>query len=359
MAIKHGGSVAFPSTLIRTGWGVPIDQREVVTSKSDLITESVWINGSEDTRYQGMIVHVNPNPIYTDPSFSDPTTTFVDGESYILINISKRNSSDYSGWQKIGSGGGGGTSGNTETYNPFNSPTYQFYSIPGNVIAEGGYRKTSLVTTGSVSTSFTSGLRIVTFTSSGTSPCILTTSATYVATGAAVVAINWNDFKNAIQNVTSVCLNLKGDTATSNIYNPTSTSTLLTPAQIIAYENALPSNVIPLYVVFQKRSGGTSTSYQRFYPKYFVTATMNKLYLNSDDGYFYSDGGNVSDFAAPAAPGNGTITITVNGTSVGSFTVNQSAAQTIPITLGGEDTFVFYKYNGTQTTKTMYVKSES
>lgn len=353
MAIKHGGSIAFPSTFVRTGWGVPIDQREVVTSKSDLITDSVWIDGVEDTRYQGMIVHVNPNPIYTDAAFSDPTTTFVDGESYILINIKNRNATDYSGWLKIGSGGGG-AGGNTEIYNPYDSPVYQFYSIPGNVIAEGGYRKTSLTTTGSVSTSFTSGLRIVTFTASGTSPCILTTDAAYTASGDAVVAINWNDFKTAIQNATSVCLNLKGDTTTSNIYSPTSATTQLSPAQIIAYEDVLPSNVIPLYVVFQKRYGGTSTEYQRFYPKYFVTATMNRLYLNNDDGYFYSDGGNVSDFAAP---GNGRITIELGGTGVGSFTTNQTVSSTINIPINNE-TFVFYKYNGTQTTKTIYVKSE-
>lgn len=319
----------------------PLDDRDVVVNKSDLITSSVWTVSGTDTRYRGMIVYA-----------------LSEDKHYVLIRDNDWDASDYSAWREIGSGGGG-AGGNTEIYNPYNSSVYQFYSIPSNVIAEGGYRKTSLVTTGSVSTSFTSGLRIVTFTASGTSPCILTTDATYVEGGAAVVAINWNDFKNAIQNITSVCLNLKGDTATSNIYNPTSTSTLLTPAQIIAYEDALPSNVIPLYVVFQKRSGGSSTSYQRFYPKYFVTATMNRLYLNSDDGYFYSDGGNVSDFAAP---GNGTITFQVNNTdfSGNTFTTNQSSNATIniPINLGSEETFVFYKYNGTQTTKTMYVKSE-
>lgn len=319
----------------------PLDDRDVVVNKSDLITSSVWTVSGTDTRYRGMIVYARS-----------------EDKHYVLIRDNDWDASDYGAWREIGSGGGG-AGGNTENYNPYNSPVYQFYSIPGNIIAEGGYRKTSLVTTGSVSTSFTSGLRIVTFTASGTSPCILTTDATYVEGGAAVVAINWNDFKNAIQNVTSVCLNLKGDTATSNIYNPTSTSTLLTPAQIIAYEDALPSNVIPLYVVFQKRSGGSSTSYQRFYPKYFVTATMNRLYLNSDDGYFYSDGGNVSDFAAP---GNGTITFQVNNTgfSGNTFTTNQSSDATIniPINLGSEEIFVFYKYNGTQTTKTMYVKSE-
>jgi hypothetical protein len=317
----------------------PLDDRDVVVNKADLITSSVWTVSGTDTRYRGMIVYARS-----------------EDKHYVLIRDNDWDASDYSAWREIGSGGGG-AGGNTENYNPYNSPVYQFYSIPGNVIAEGGYRKTSLVTTGSVGTSFKSGLRIVTFTASGTSPCILTTDTTYTASGAAVVAINWNDFKTAIQNVTSVCLNLKGDTATSNIYNP-STGTLLTPAQIIAYENALPSNVIPLYVVFQKRSG-SGTSNQRFYPKYFVTATMNKLYLNSNDGYYYSDGGNVSDFAAPPTVNNKTITIKVGDTTAGEFTLNQAADQTITINVGAEDLFVFYKYNGAQTTKTMIVKSES
>ena len=86
---------------------------------------------------------------------------------------------------------------------------------------------------------------------------------------------------------------------------------------------------------------------------------MNKLYLNSDDGYFYSDGGNVSDFAAPTPPSDKRITLKVGDTTAGSFTLNQSSDQTITINIGEEDSFVFYKYNGAQTTKTMIVKSES
>lgn len=361
MAIKHGGSIAFPSTFVRTGWGVPIDQREVVTSKSDLITDSVWIDGVEDTRYQGMIVHVNPNPIYTDAAFSDPTTTFVDGESYILINIKNRNATDYSGWLKIGSGGGG-AGGNTSAYDPYSSPVYQFYSASNYSVLEGGYRKTSLVSTGNIGTTITSNLRIVTFTTSGTNPCVVTTTPNYTGNSKGVIAIKWDDLKTAISGKTSLCLNVHGSmNVGANVIGPSNTI-ILTPTTLIAFENGLPSNVIPLYAVFQKYSNSTSTttSNQRYRLLYFVTATMNKLYLNSTDGYYYSDGGNVSDMPAP---GNGRITFQVNNTdfSGNTFTTNQSSNATIniPINLGSEETFVFYKYNGTQTTKTMLVKSES
>lgn len=361
MAIKHGGSVAFPSTFIRTGWGVPIDQREVVTSKTDLITESVWMNGTEDSRYQGMIVHVNPNPIYTDPAFNNPSTTFVDGESYVLINVKKRNDADYSGWLKIGSGGGT-SGGEAEEYNPYNSPTYQFYSLANYSILEGGYRKSSLVSTGNIGTSAVSGLRIVSFTTSGTNPCVLKTSPNYTGGGKAYVAVNWGDLKTAISGKTSVCLNVRGNmTVGANIQHP-SNSTVLTPSALLAFENNLPSNVVPLYAVFQKSaaSSGTGTSSQMYRFLYFVTSTFNRLYINNNDGYYYSDGGNVSDFNSP---GNGVITLLLNGQqfSGNRFTVNQTDDTTIdiPIDMGGEEEFVFYKYNGTQTVKRMYVMDES
>ena len=127
----------------------PLDDRDVVVNKADLIDSTVWTVSGTDTRYRGMIVYARS-----------------EDKHYVLIRDNDWDASDYSAWREIGSGGGG-AGGNTENYNPYNSPVYQFYSIPGNVIAEGGYRKTSLVTTGSVSTSFTSGLRIVTFTASG------------------------------------------------------------------------------------------------------------------------------------------------------------------------------------------------
>lgn len=94
MGIVHGGSIAFPSTFIRTGYnqlpsqpgissGAPIDQREVVDNKSDLISETVWTANGGDTRYQGMIVHV-----------------FSEHKSYILVNVTQKSS--YDGWKPIG-----------------------------------------------------------------------------------------------------------------------------------------------------------------------------------------------------------------------------------------------------------------
>ena len=95
MGIVHGGSIAFPSTFVRTGYnplpsqtgkssGAPLDEREVVDNKADLITASVWSGSGDDIRYQGMIVHV-----------------FSEKKSYILIDISNKN--DYAAWKVIGS----------------------------------------------------------------------------------------------------------------------------------------------------------------------------------------------------------------------------------------------------------------
>ena len=321
----------------------PLDDRDVVVNKADLITSAVWTVSGTDTRYRGMIVYARS-----------------EDKHYVLIRDNNWDASDYSAWREIGSGGGG-AGGNTENYNPYNSPVYQFYSASNYSVLEGGYRKTSLVSTGNIGTTITSNLRIVTFTTSGTNPCVVTTTPNYTGGSKGVIAIKWDDLKTAISGKTSLCLNVHGSmTVGANVIGPS--NTILTPTTLIAFENGLPSNVIPLYAVFQKYSNSTSTttSNQRYRLLYFVTATMNKLYLNSTDGYYYSDGGNVSDFAAP---GNGKITFKVNNTdfSGNTFTTNQSSNATIniPINLGSEETFVFYKYNGTQTTKTMLVKSES
>ena len=341
MAKWQEGSITQASQFKKNN-SAPLDDRDVVEVKADLIDSSVWTVSSTDTRYRGMIVYARS-----------------EDKHYVLIRDNDWDASDYSAWREIGSGGGT-SGGEAEEYNPYNSPTYQFYSLANYSILEGGYRKSSLVSTGNIGTSAVSGLRIVGFTTSGTNPCVLKTSPNYTGSGKAYVAVNWGDLKTAISGKTSVCLNVHGNmTVGANIQHP-SNSTVLTPSALLAFENNLPSNVVPLYAVFQKSaaSTGTGTSSQMYRFLYFVTSTFNRLYINNNDGYYYSDGGNVSDFNSP---GNGAITLLLNGQqfSGNRFTVNQTDDTTINIPMGGEEEFVFYKYNGTQTVKRMYVMDES
>lgn len=95
--MRDKGTFATSAT-IRVDKQFPLDPRVVVENKIDLIRKETWPYDEETLYiYKGMIVGVAS-----------------EGEAYMLIDVAKALESDYSGWIRIGSAGGGGGSIDTE-----------------------------------------------------------------------------------------------------------------------------------------------------------------------------------------------------------------------------------------------------
>lgn len=129
------GNLPFATTFKKNS-ATPLDERVAVLYKNNLIDNSVWQVSNSETRYTGMVVFVLRDD-YTKPEYQNIT----DGEHtydnwpniplypslipllptgahlYVLVDENPENWNNYSAWELVGSGSGGGandTAGNTE-----------------------------------------------------------------------------------------------------------------------------------------------------------------------------------------------------------------------------------------------------